>query len=52
MSELKDCGKRFRLLSFIYGFRGVAITRMLYIKNNYCISSWTFKANGLLMALL
>lgn len=43
MSELKDCGKSFRLLSFIYGFRGVAIPRLSYTNDNNCICSGTFK---------
>lgn len=42
MRELKDSGKNFRLLSVIYGFRGVAIIRISYIKDNTVCKSGSF----------
>lgn len=42
MRELKDSGKNFRLQSVIYGFRGVAIIRISYIKDNTVCKSGSF----------
>lgn len=51
MRELKDSGKNFRLLSVIYGFRGVVIIRISYIKDNTVCKSGSFGMKHELLCL-
>lgn len=52
MRELKDSGKNFRLLSVIYGFRGVAIIRISYIKDNTVCKSGSFGMKQIIVFIL